>query len=940
MKRIIIIILFLSQNLLGQFAGGSGTQNDPYLISTAQQFNQIRNQGSNTTVYYKLINDINLDDLGVGSGGNWTPINISARVSLDGNGHVIRNMKMYYEVTSGNYIGLFSGATTIRVFNLSCKNFEIVDSTLNNNMTNSYIGFIAGRFGTSFSDFRNLLYRVIVDSSKIILKENYINMQNGVGGIIGYIGTTTLDSVKECAIRNTLIWTAGDGTSGAGFSTGAICGTIVEGVIQKCFAENVHIKGRRYLTSSGNLGAFLGYIGYSASSSGNVIIEDCFFKGKITLTTNSGGATVGFVTGVGYSGGSPNLIIRRCYSTTQFEGPAGGFTKLGWSGVSQNIFYSYFNYEICGTQKSASVLVNSDSAIAKLTAEMKTQSTYTTWDFDNTWAIDPSINEGYPYLRWAPLTKYDTLKFLSPYQNSLFVQGDTVKIKWYSSRDSVTLFVSFLQDSINVYNNTTYLLPLPDSAHKFNFTIIGKPITKNNVVPIPDTLFLSYLPNRYVEIDSLYINIYVLNPVNSGNFQKDLNAVLSSMIVDTVIHAKILSVGLDTLDVIFVTPDSILYRVGYYKVQDTTQIPNITYVEIPLRMFRKGIDACGMVRVGEKMAVVATTPIPEGGSSITGFSGTLGKSGKSSGVYSGAFTYLDIEKVLNYRFERIKVDIKKGKTLPSPCGSYFCCNYVGGLFSGIMYIDLTCGWYSSPQGWTSKDGKMVAWGYNFTGKKIELPIWIQPYHNKIVFEEEYHSDFVLQRSWYTFKYKVITVYGSTTFDWSWFDPGRSFSQSQVFSDYNYHPTSVLVKNPFIFFVNENNELVTQIILPHKTYEIKTFLPELSERGFQPPYDIEFEIIEGKPVLSISDSRDNALVMLLDDLFKLSTEEIEKLVNPVFMTKKISVNIINKQYLSQDVINYLSEKIQNCEFIYNSKRNYFRGIHPKIWKYGNPQGEKN
>jgi hypothetical protein len=33
------------------------------------------------------------------------------------------------------------------------------------------------------------------------------------------------------------------------------------------------------------------------------------------------------------------------------------------------------------------------------TIEMKTQSTFQNWDFDNVWSIDPNVNDGYPHLR-------------------------------------------------------------------------------------------------------------------------------------------------------------------------------------------------------------------------------------------------------------------------------------------------------------------------------------------------------------------------------------------------------------------------------------------------------------------------------------------------------------------------------------------------------------
>jgi hypothetical protein len=33
---------------------------------------------------------------------------------------------------------------------------------------------------------------------------------------------------------------------------------------------------------------------------------------------------------------------------------------------------------------------------------MKTQGTFTGWDFVNIWKIDPNANDGYPYLRNNP----------------------------------------------------------------------------------------------------------------------------------------------------------------------------------------------------------------------------------------------------------------------------------------------------------------------------------------------------------------------------------------------------------------------------------------------------------------------------------------------------------------------------------------------------------
>ena len=78
------------------FAGGSGTKEDPYLISTADQLNAVR-RGMDK--HYKLIADIDLS-----SWGNWTPLGgnpayeyngrdcVRFTGSLNGNGHIISGM--------------------------------------------------------------------------------------------------------------------------------------------------------------------------------------------------------------------------------------------------------------------------------------------------------------------------------------------------------------------------------------------------------------------------------------------------------------------------------------------------------------------------------------------------------------------------------------------------------------------------------------------------------------------------------------------------------------------------------------------------------------------------------------------------------------------------------------------------------------------------------
>ena len=129
------------------FAGGSGTETDPYLIQTADQLNSIR---FGADKHYKLIADIDLS-----SWGNWVPIGGTAAYggtmgdqwnkahvgsvvftgSLDGNGHVISGMTIKIHdvaiyMTEGSnvrYYGLFA---RVNSNGTAIKNLGIINHTI------------------------------------------------------------------------------------------------------------------------------------------------------------------------------------------------------------------------------------------------------------------------------------------------------------------------------------------------------------------------------------------------------------------------------------------------------------------------------------------------------------------------------------------------------------------------------------------------------------------------------------------------------------------------------------------------------------------------------------------------------------------------------------------------------------------------------------------
>jgi len=104
---LVLLSFFLMTSAAGAFSGsGSGTASDPYIIMTADQLDEVRND---LDAHYRLGADIDLDVSPYNEGQGWVPIGDSTLNPFigvfDGNWHTIKNLF----TTGGSYdsIGLF-----------------------------------------------------------------------------------------------------------------------------------------------------------------------------------------------------------------------------------------------------------------------------------------------------------------------------------------------------------------------------------------------------------------------------------------------------------------------------------------------------------------------------------------------------------------------------------------------------------------------------------------------------------------------------------------------------------------------------------------------------------------------------------------------------------------------------------------------------------------
>ena len=108
--------------------------------------------------------------------------------------------------------------------------------------------------------------------------------------------------------------------------------------------------------------------------------------------------------GYGYATNRYNANIIDCYAVPTFN--SGGY-GIGYGGSSE-----YVTVRTCYYDKTISGLTSTSYGTPKSTAAMKMKQTYANdWDFENTWGIDKSINNGYPYLLW----EYPLVQKENPY---------------------------------------------------------------------------------------------------------------------------------------------------------------------------------------------------------------------------------------------------------------------------------------------------------------------------------------------------------------------------------------------------------------------------------------------------------------------------------------------------------------------------------------------
>lgn len=195
---------------------GSGTREDPKIICTAKELNDVRN---NLNWYYILGQDINLSPVAL-SGEDWynpergwNPIGDSTTAftgSFDGNGHKLLNN---YISVNDSYKGLFGYIKNPAII----KNLYIIDTNIT---ASNNVGALVGYFekgtiencsatGNIFVSNNNKVGGLIGESNSGEVKESFADVNvTGNTDLGGLIGSSFETEISNCFSRGAVLGTS------------------------------------------------------------------------------------------------------------------------------------------------------------------------------------------------------------------------------------------------------------------------------------------------------------------------------------------------------------------------------------------------------------------------------------------------------------------------------------------------------------------------------------------------------------------------------------------------------------------------------------------------------------------------------------------------------------------------------------------------------------
>lgn len=380
-----------------KYKKGKGSDSDPYLIYTLEDFRQIRHFPNAS---FRMENDIIMD-----STENWLPIgkgmynsdsaywwNHTFSGKLDGNGKAIGGLYMHRRTET--YSGIFG----YMYGNSEIKDLRLIDFDLElGNNSGVLVGYAYGNStsapavisGVTVEEFSNFVFDVYGSSG----------IGQGTGGILGY--SYYYVEIKKCHFNVPV-------TMRSSCNFGGIVGAInYKTKISQCTTE-----GYVNDVAGSYVGGLIG-TNERLSSSSDTVIEDCVSNMEASAANYSGGI-IGrlyayrnaYGTAMGNNLGLHGVSISRVVVTGDYDYGMEGYYEQSYANSNYGLPYNYgaqgWTISSCFYNRDKTPTANQNSNLPSLTArytsEIRHESYYTQYDFDTLWVFDTGDRDGDPAL--------------------------------------------------------------------------------------------------------------------------------------------------------------------------------------------------------------------------------------------------------------------------------------------------------------------------------------------------------------------------------------------------------------------------------------------------------------------------------------------------------------------------------------------------------------
>ena len=337
------------------FAVGAEEAEEPIKIYTKEDLDNVKNNMSGS---YVLMNDIVFDDSDYVKGGDfynsgmgWFPIGTQRtpfKGKFDGNNHAIKNL--YINNPEGDYQGLFGLAENVEIKNLRMEDVNITGKNC--------VGAICGDMR-----YKSNITNCIVKGS--------VKGNDTVGGLLGQHNV----GQDETGISNSINYSNVE----ADYYAGGICGKIYD-YYSRVKINSCRNSGTVKANKSGAAGITALSDGYAGGNTNQ--IYNCYNTGNITAPDKCSGIVCETI----------YTYIKHCYSTGKIT------ADTNYSAIASNASY-YTDIIFCYYLDESIENPTKVTGISKSEDQLRKQSTFEQWDFENTWTISKNKEYKYPELQ-------------------------------------------------------------------------------------------------------------------------------------------------------------------------------------------------------------------------------------------------------------------------------------------------------------------------------------------------------------------------------------------------------------------------------------------------------------------------------------------------------------------------------------------------------------